>query len=459
MRSSLVARFGLACSVLLAGCHSTPQKSSLAAPARADAGDAVASSKTSNQVAAADAGPPTPQLPKGQGKLDVDLLHWSPASVGVSSNVDNPRDYPEHLVDGKPETAWNGRTGDLTARIAFRVPKGAYVRRIELSAGFDKKGPKGDLFTMNHRIKRVRVTREGDDGAESASSKVIGEFTLDTSQRLPQPIPVGGSGGVYLIDVLEAEPGTNKAWRELVVSELHVMGEPGASKLAKARIPRVVVLHKPPPFSTDKLPPTLADVEANPTDPPSAWEKLFPVKGATAAAVCAAYEAALAPVIASELSEDRWPGPPAKPYCKLGGALFAGFRPTSDVTGVRDVTLKSPYATHRAFILETKSGAVLTFDAVFAGEGDDGIETASSKVLDLRVEDRELRLRVAAERKRERYCAGPAEPTDFAIMTSEFDLRCPLEASPLTCTRIDRRESCRGFSCESFGLADEGAPR
>jgi hypothetical protein len=212
-------------------------------------------------------------------------------------------------------------------------------------------------------------------------------------------------------------------------------------------------------FEPDKLPPTLADVEANPTDPPSAWEKLFPVKGATAAAVCAAYEAALAPVIASELSEDRWPGPPAKPYCKLGGALFAGFRPTSDVTGVRDVTLKSPYATHRAFILETKSGAVLTFDAVFAGEGDDGIETASSKVLDLRVEDRELRLRVAAERKRERYCAGPAEPTDFAIMTSEFDLRCPLDASPLTCTRIDRRESCRGFSCESFGLADDGAPR
>src|SRR5689334_7769770 len=43
----------------------------------------------------------------------VDLLHHTAAAIAVSSNVDNPHDFPEHLVDGKRDTAWNGRTGDL----------------------------------------------------------------------------------------------------------------------------------------------------------------------------------------------------------------------------------------------------------------------------------------------------------------------------------------------------------
>ena len=30
----------------------------------------------------------------------VDLLHTVDATVAVSSKVDNPRDFPEHLVDG-----------------------------------------------------------------------------------------------------------------------------------------------------------------------------------------------------------------------------------------------------------------------------------------------------------------------------------------------------------------------
>ena len=43
----------------------------------------------------------------------IDLLHVVPCVVAVSSKVDNPKDFPEHLVDGKNETAWNSKTGDL----------------------------------------------------------------------------------------------------------------------------------------------------------------------------------------------------------------------------------------------------------------------------------------------------------------------------------------------------------
>nr|MCU0685220.1 hypothetical protein [Polyangiaceae bacterium] len=63
-------------------------------------------------------------------------------------------DFPEHLIDGKPETAWNGKTGDLVGGwVAFRLPSGVRVRRIELSAGFDKVSSAGDLFTI--RVARI----------------------------------------------------------------------------------------------------------------------------------------------------------------------------------------------------------------------------------------------------------------------------------------------------------------
>lgn len=72
----------------------------------------------------------------------VDLLHTVMATVAVSSKVANPKDFPEHLVDGRADTAWNGGTGDLNGFIAFRVPAASRVTRIELTVGFDARGPK-----------------------------------------------------------------------------------------------------------------------------------------------------------------------------------------------------------------------------------------------------------------------------------------------------------------------------
>src|SRR5262245_50575497 len=111
----------------------------------------------------------------------VDLLHTVDATVAVSSKVDNPLDFPEHLVDGKPETAWNSKTGDVHGFISFRVPKSARVTRVELTVGFDKIAPKGDLFTMNYRITKVRLSREG---------KVIREAALDSEKRGLQALDI-----------------------------------------------------------------------------------------------------------------------------------------------------------------------------------------------------------------------------------------------------------------------------
>lgn len=170
--------------------------------------------------ASATVAPPT--TPTRVAKIEPNLLDIVPSKVAVSSAVQNPRDFPEHIVDGRLDTAWNGKTGDLVGGwIAFRVPKDAKVRRIELIVGYDKVKGDVDLFTANHRIKSVTVSRDG---------KKVLDHTFDTSKRALQAIDIDGPGGDYQIKVTATEPGTNPKWKELVVSELRVVGDPGKAR-------------------------------------------------------------------------------------------------------------------------------------------------------------------------------------------------------------------------------------
>jgi hypothetical protein len=163
----------------------------------------------------------------------VDLLYETNAVVAVSSRVNNPRDLPDHLVDRKPETAWNGRTGDLVgAWIAFRVPTDAHVDYLTMSAGFDKKTDAGDLFLMNHRVAEVEVSRNG---------AAIRTATLSTDERKPQRIDIGSMGGEFKMKITRVVPGTRSAWREITVSELAVFGTKGATARAKPGPPVVRV--------------------------------------------------------------------------------------------------------------------------------------------------------------------------------------------------------------------------
>lgn len=162
----------------------------------------------------------------------VDLLYRTRASVAVSSNVLNVHDYPEHLIDRRPETAWNGKTGDLTAHIELRVPATARVRRVLITPGYDKVGKDGDLFAMNHRLKRVAIDREG---------ARIAEVTLDPESRAAQPIELDVPGGTFVITPLETVPGSNPKWREIVVSELVVLGTAPDDELLPPAMPPVSI--------------------------------------------------------------------------------------------------------------------------------------------------------------------------------------------------------------------------
>ncbi|MBS2013856.1 MAG: hypothetical protein JST00_13285 [Deltaproteobacteria bacterium] len=220
----------------------------------------------------------------------IDLLHSVDCTVAVSSKVDNPKDFPEHLVDGKNETAWNGRTGDLGGFIAFRVPKVTRVKRIELTVGFVKTGPKGDLFTMNHRIEKVRLTREG---------ALVKEVTLDPDDRRMQGFDVDEAGGDFELRVLATKPGTEKSWKELVVSELRVLGLANGAPENPSHLPKMAI------GGLDGVTPRPRVAGAPPPGP-------FP----TTKELCAAYDGTMAASIKKAFPGDRYPGEITPPHCK-----------------------------------------------------------------------------------------------------------------------------------------------
>lgn len=176
---------------------------------------------------AAEPEPAAPEAPL------VDLLYRTRSRVAVSSQVQNDTDAPEHLVDRLADTAWNGASGELDASIKFDVPSEARVRRVVITVGYDKISRQGDQFTRNHRIKKLAIEKDGSP---------IGVFDLDPGDRRPQAIALDQAGGAFTLRVLETQPGTEARFREIVVSELEVLGTAPDSELLPPAAPEVRVV-------------------------------------------------------------------------------------------------------------------------------------------------------------------------------------------------------------------------
>jgi hypothetical protein len=268
--------------------------------------------------------------PADAGAALIDLLHFTPASVAVSSNVNNPRDFPEHLIDGDPGTAWNSRTGDLAGGwIKFRVPEEARVERIEMTVGFDKIGPEGDLFSMNHRIKRIRVVR-GDT--------VLREHTFAVDERGLQAVPVGARGGTFRIDILETVPGTLPKWRELCVSELRVVGDPGPVRFPTAAMPLVGVGMLPHEAAVEAR--EMVDLLGR------RWNSLKEF--------CVAWDAKVGPMIDPDRRNRSYM--PPRPDCTSKGQLLPDFVPALGVAALTSIALHTEDDTEDRFAIETDAG-------------------------------------------------------------------------------------------------------
>lgn len=158
----------------------------------------------------------------------VNLLTSAPSTIAVSSTVDNVKIRPEHIADGKLATAWNSATGQIIgAWVEVRVPVGARIKQLKLTPGFSSVDKRhGDLFTKNARIKKLRLHHAG---------RPIKDVTLDPGKRALQTIDVDLAGGDLRLEVIAAEPGSKKTWREACISELEVWGTLPAGTTASAK--------------------------------------------------------------------------------------------------------------------------------------------------------------------------------------------------------------------------------
>jgi hypothetical protein len=161
--------------------------------------------------------------PAGEAREEVDLLREVHAEIVVSSVASPGMSGASRMVDGRMETAWNSASGDLVgAFIAVKLPDDAEVTSIHLIPGFIRNYQGQDLWTANHRIRKVRVTRNGE--------VVVPEHAFDLDSTELQSIPARGGGGLWRIEVLEVEPGTNRSWTEACVTELVFRGYAGSDR-------------------------------------------------------------------------------------------------------------------------------------------------------------------------------------------------------------------------------------
>jgi hypothetical protein len=324
-------------------------------------------------------------------RIVVDLLRTVPAAVGVSSAVRNRSDEPWHLVDGDTSTAWGSKTGELVgAWIGVRVPADAFVDHIALIVGFDREKGGTDLFTANHRVTRVGVRMAAPEalgcGEVPRDLRDDEQFTLDPLQRGFQRVPVLKPGGVVCVWVLGTLAGTKPAWREVVVSELRVMGTPGkerSSGLDKSDIGEVNI---PGAF----VPMEALDVREGAETPLELEPHGLAARPFRSIAdLCSAFMRAWRHDAMASKGTSHWPASPGTVSCRET-PLPVAFTPAPPFVSARAIEAKDGRRMRRLVVAETLDGFRLTplvFGEEYYVESDERVRWLHHAVEALRVEN------------------------------------------------------------------------
>lgn len=283
----------------------------------------------------------------------VNVLWGGPSAVRVSSTVANTSDRPSQLVDGVAATAWNGASGDLVgASITFAVPADVALTELVITAGFDGTSAAGkDLFASNYRLRKLRIDPLPGTKVPPGTPR---EWTLDptvrTPQRLPFAIPAQASGSVlaapaapaamtgFTLVVLEADPGTERGWKELAVSEFAVLGQLGARRWSVPQPPEVTVGAREPSLPTE--------------EPSPPFDAFVGTLAPRPESVCDAFEAAVAPAFAKTDPNYVFP----KPWCKASAPQKATGTPAASVALV---DLELPLGSAQVVRLDLPTGSTL----------------------------------------------------------------------------------------------------
>ncbi len=373
---------------------------------------------------------PSVSAPLAALAAPVNLLWGGPSSVSVSSTVANKSDRPSQLVDGVAATAWNGATGDLVgASITFAVPADAAITELVITAGFDGTSSAGkDLFTSNYRLRKLRIDPLPGTKVPAGTPR---EWTLDpavrTPQRLPFAIPAHAPDAPptamtgFTLVVLEADPGTERGWKELAVSEFAVLGQLGARRWSVPQPPEVAVARAP------------REVRL-PTDEPSPpFDAFVGTLTPRPESACAAFEAAIAPAFAKIDPNYIFP----KPWCKPGAPQKATGTPAASVALV---DLELPLGSAQVVRLDLPTGSALLRGSdvctYYHGGGcSDDMRTVTTRITGATITASALTVHVAVKNVSH---DGPSLTT-----TTDLTLYCPLNTTPVGCRRSEVTKETR----------------
>jgi|GEM_PF-3105011 len=145
------------------------------------------------------------------------LVVRAPARVSASGHEADWKHYrfqPEQAVDGDLGSSWQPKKKARKPWIALHFDAPVTVTAVEIANGFQRTDALGDLFAMNQRAKRVRVT-VGETSVDLA---------LDPKQRGYQKLelPAPATGDEVRITVLEVAAGTR--WKQVALSEVRALG-------------------------------------------------------------------------------------------------------------------------------------------------------------------------------------------------------------------------------------------
>jgi hypothetical protein len=192
----------------------TPTPSAPSQPTTTTVDAASAAAVTQPNVVVDPGVAPAPNGPIA-APIGEDLVRRLRLTVRASS-VTDPSTSADKMIDNDLATAWNSRTGDLVgAWFEVTVPAGVTVSSFAMTAGFTRQNGRNDLFLMNHRVERVRVSK---DGVE------LGEFALNPDGRALQTFALLSGAGTYRFTISAERAGTRANWRELCVSEFVLYG-------------------------------------------------------------------------------------------------------------------------------------------------------------------------------------------------------------------------------------------
>ncbi|MBX3206175.1 MAG: hypothetical protein KF764_13980 [Labilithrix sp.] len=158
--------------------------------------------------------------------------------LSVSSRVDNETESPSFISDGKTETAWSSKTGELEgAWVEMHVIGSRSIKSLLMTVGMTKKPESTgdpDLFLANPRIEQIALSWTpmvtlGPGKEKLGETAIVGErFKLDVASRDLQTIAIPTPlqpPGILRMTVKKVQMGTKPAWREVSVSEIALRDE------------------------------------------------------------------------------------------------------------------------------------------------------------------------------------------------------------------------------------------